>query len=350
MIKIELGFIEKKNKPNAIQHLIVNHLYTLLFMIMLLKKIINTIALTLSSMALLAQTPSFEVVPLGVKGGTDERNLSSYLLAPTGTTQYIALDAGTIYAGLEKAVAQKTFKITAPQALRQYIKGYFISHAHLDHVSGLIINSPGDSAKTVYATQDCMTMMQNHYFNDKTWVNFGDSGVGFPLKKYHFETLIPEREIPVTNTEMTVKAFTLSHIHPYQSTAFLVKSQDSYALYLGDTGPDALEKGHNLQNLWKNIAPLIQSKQLKGIFIEVSFPNEQPDKLLFGHLTPNWLMQEMQVLADLAGKEAVKGLNIIVTHIKPPLSSEKKIIQQLKQNNPLGLKLIFPQQGKRFNL
>jgi 3',5'-cyclic-nucleotide phosphodiesterase len=26
-------------------------------------------------------------------------------------------------------------------------KGYFISHAHLDHVSGLIINSPADVAK-----------------------------------------------------------------------------------------------------------------------------------------------------------------------------------------------------------
>jgi cAMP phosphodiesterase len=43
--------------------------------------------------------------------------------------------------------------------------GYFISHAHLDHVSGLIINSPADVAKTVYAAAKCMDMMENHYFN-----------------------------------------------------------------------------------------------------------------------------------------------------------------------------------------
>ena len=31
------------------------------------------------------------------------------------------------------------------------IKGYLISHAHLDHLAGLIIASPDDSNKTIYA-------------------------------------------------------------------------------------------------------------------------------------------------------------------------------------------------------
>jgi 3',5'-cyclic-nucleotide phosphodiesterase len=61
-------------------------------------------------------------------------------------------------------------------------KGYFISHAHLDHVSGLIINSPADVAKTVYAAAKCMDMMENHYFNGETWANFGDEGEGYQLK------------------------------------------------------------------------------------------------------------------------------------------------------------------------
>ncbi len=42
------------------------------------------------------QAPAFTVVPLGVKGGLDESNLSSYLVAAGGTDEYIALDAGTL--------------------------------------------------------------------------------------------------------------------------------------------------------------------------------------------------------------------------------------------------------------
>ena len=296
------------------------------------------------------QKASFQIVPLGIKGGIDEKNLSAYLLTPANTKDFICLDAGTVNAGIEKAIENKVFKVSTSEVLRKYIKGYLISHAHLDHVSGLIINSPVDSSKTVYATTKCMEMMKNHYFNDQTWANFGDAGVGFPLKKYHFQTLNLSEETPITNTTMTVKAFPLSHVNPFESTAFLIKNGEDYALYLGDTGPDAVEKSTNLRDLWTAIVPLIKSKQLKGIFIEVSFPNEQPDKFLFGHLTPNYLMQEMHVLEELAGKNTLKGFKIIITHLKPPTKNIIKIKEQIKNQNDLGLKIIFPEQGKRFEL
>lgn len=294
--------------------------------------------------------PVFEVVPLGVYGGIDERNLSAYLVAPTNTQEYICLDAGTIHAGIEKAIEKQTFKVTSNIVLRQYIKGYFISHAHLDHVSGLIINSPADSTKTIYATASPMKMMQDHYFNDITWANFGDSGIGKPLKKYHFEVLYYGKTIPVSNTSMTVQAFPLSHVHPYESTAFLIKKEKNALLYLGDTGPDAVEKSKNLENLWKTIAPMIQKQELKAIFIEVSFPNEQPDAFLFGHLTPQHLLQEMKVLASLTSKEALQKCKIIITHLKPPSKSIQKIKEQLAAPNELGLTFIFPEQGVKMEL
>lgn len=296
------------------------------------------------------QKSSFQVVPLGIKGGIDEKNLSAYLLAPANTKDFICLDAGTVNAGIEKAIENKVFKVSTSEVLRKYIKGYLISHAHLDHVSGLIINSPADSSKTVYATQKCMEMMENHYFNDQTWANFGDKGVGFPLKKYHFQTLNTGEEVPISNTKMTVKAFSLSHVNPFESTAFLIKSEESYALYLGDTGPDSVEKSDKLKELWTAVAPLVQKNQLKGIFIEVSFPNEQPDQFLFGHLTPNYLMKELHVLEDLAGKNSLKNFKIIITHLKPPAKNIIKIKEQLKKQNDLGLKIIYPEQGKRFEL
>lgn len=296
------------------------------------------------------QKAAFQIIPLGVKGGIDEKNLSAYLIAPTDTKDYICLDAGTLNAGIEKAIEKKTFKVSTSEVLRKYIKGYLISHAHLDHVSGLIINSPADSSKTVYATNKCMEMMENHYFNDQTWANFGDAGVGFPLKKYHFQTLNTGKETPLTNTTMTVKAFPLSHVNPFESTAFLIKNGEDYALYLGDTGPDAVEKSTDLHDLWSAIAPLVKTKQLKGILIEVSFPNEQPDQFLFGHLTPNHLMKELHSLEELAGKDSLQGFKIIITHLKPPTKNITKIKEQLKTQNDLGLKIIYPEQGKRIEL
>lgn len=304
----------------------------------------------LFSLSVFAQKSSFEVVPLGVYGGSDERNLSAYLVAPIGTKEYVCLDAGTIHAGIEKAIEKGTFSETSSTILRQYIKGYCISHAHLDHVSGLIINSPADSTKTVYAISSCMEKMQNHYFNDQTWANFGDAGLGKPLKKYHFETLTFGKIIPISNTTMTVQAFPLSHVNPYESSAFLIKKDNNAILYLGDTGPDAVEKSTNLADLWKAIAPSIQKQELKAIFIEVSFPNEQPDTLLFGHLTPQHLMKEMQVLAAITGKEALQKCKIIITHLKLPITSVEKTKQQLAVPNDLGLTFVFPEQGVRMEL
>ncbi|MGQ7945796.1 MBL fold metallo-hydrolase [Flavobacterium sp. WC2509] len=308
------------------------------------------IILFLLSLPMLAQKTAFKVVPLGVKGGIDETNLSAYLIAPVKTNNYICLDAGTINAGIEKAIENQVFTVSVDEVLRKYIKGYFISHAHLDHVSGLIISSPADSSKTVYATKKCMQMMEEHYFNGKTWANFGDEGPGYQIKKYHFQTLPLEEEVKISNTTMTVKAFPLSHGNPFESTAFLIQNDTNAVLYLGDTGPDAIEKSTDLTELWKAVAPMIIEKQLKGIFIEVSFPNEQPDNALYGHLTPNHLMQELSKLEDFAGKGNLKDLKIIITHRKPPTKNIQKIKEQLKKDNALGVDFVFPEQGRRFDL
>ena len=292
---------------------------------------------------------SFRIVPLGVRGGIDESNLSAYMVAATGTTDYVCFDAGTLHYGIEKAVANKVFSISADLVLKRYIKGYLISHPHLDHVAGLIINSPDDSTKNIYALAGCIETIKTHYFTWQSWANFADEGEAPLLKKYHYEVLSPGNATSIQNTGLTVRAFPLSHSN-LQSTAFLVNNNDAYLLYLGDTGPDQIEKSHNLHSLWQNIGPLIKSKQMKAILIETSFPDEQPDKTLFGHLTPHWLMKEMEHLAGETGKSALKGFNIIVTHAKPPRINIDKIKAQLRAENTLKLNLVFPEQGKALDL
>jgi cAMP phosphodiesterase len=292
---------------------------------------------------------AFKIVPLGVLGGIDESNLSAYMVAPAGSNNYICMDAGTLHYGIEQAVKNKVFTIPAEQVLKQYIKGYFISHSHLDHLAGLVINSPDDSTKNIYAFADCINTLKTHYFTPTSWANFANEGEAPMLKKYTYHPLTPGVETAIENTAMQVMAYPLSHSN-LTSTAFLIKSNNNYLLYLGDTGPDEIEKSHNMHLLWEAIAPLIKSKQLKAIMIEVSFPNEQPDKTLFGHFTPKWLMTEFNELGKLTGTHALKGLNVVVTHVKPPLKNILKLKAQLVASNPLGLNLIFPIQGKALNL
>jgi 3',5'-cyclic-nucleotide phosphodiesterase len=288
---------------------------------------------------------AFSVVPLGIKGGSDESNLSAYLLSAGGSNQYISLDAGTLHAGIRKAIEMKSLKGDVSSILQKNIRAYLISHPHLDHLAGMIINSPDDSNKPIYGLPFCISVIKDKYFSWKSWANFGDAGETPQLKKYHYVEMNAGIAEQIAGTGLTVTPYLLSHSSPYQSTAFLVSAGGSQVLYLGDTGADEVEKSRQLMQLWKTIAPLIRQHSLKAIFIEVSFANDQKKELLFGHLTPALLMQEMKSLASLAGAEHMKNLNIIITHQKPGANRETNIPKELAAANSLGLNLIFPQQG-----
>ena len=287
----------------------------------------------------------FKVIPLGVKGGLDESNLSAYLVAANGNDQYICLDAGTIYKGLELASANQLFKSVNPSSIQQQqIKGYFISHAHLDHTAGLIMNAPNDNAKNLYGLASVLDVFKKNYFTWSAWANFGNEGEAPILYKYKYQNLVPTKEIAIDNTGLFVTPFVLSHVKPYESTAFLVRNQNSYLLYLGDTGADRVEQSEQLATLWKTIAPLVMSKQLKAIFIEVSFDNSVPEKALFGHLTPNLLMEEMTKLNQLSNGQ-LKNTTLYVTHIKPCDGCEIKIKSEIKAANQIGLNISYPLQA-----
>ena len=70
---------------------------------------------------------TYVTIPLGVNGGLTEDNLSSYLLAPKGDTNFIALDAGTLLAGLRQARILESFQgITVPADSPLTLEGWVL--------------------------------------------------------------------------------------------------------------------------------------------------------------------------------------------------------------------------------
>jgi 3',5'-cyclic-nucleotide phosphodiesterase len=307
---------------------------------------------------------SFNVVVLGAHGGPKENNLSGYLLAPEGVHDYIALDAGTLLHGIDLASQKGSFKDIAQNPdsawsfegdlLRNYIKAYLISHAHLDHVAGLVLNSQVDSKKPILGIDSTIDFIRDHLFNWKIWPNFGSEGAK-PIGQYTYQRLRLEQKVPIANIGMSVTPFVLNHPGGYQSTAFLIEASGFSVLYFGDTSPDPLEKKKCIEAVWKKVAGLVREGKLKAVFLECSYSDEK--KGLLGHLDPKYFMEELHQLAsfvDSTNPLALKNFKVIVSHIKETIekgaSSETSIQEELNKLNDLGVDLIFPIQGTRLEL
>lgn len=307
--------------------------------------------------------PVFEIVPLGVYGGLKDGNLSSYLLKTTVSENYAALDGGALVHGLEVAVArQSVHNKNAEELLQKHIPAYLISHAHLDHVIGLVMAQPElKEQQTIMAREETMQALEKNVFNWSVWGNFGDAGEPPYLNYQHYQTIPLLEWVAIPNTDLYVKTFPLSH-GAMASSAFLIRYKNEYVLYFGDTGADSIEKSTNIENIWKEVAPLIRNKQLHAILLECSFLNSQPDDKLFGHLKPDLFMSELRQLAAIVNpqdsQKSLLGLPIVVTHVKPRLvdfsnsgeDTRTQVISELSQQNDIGVELIKPVQGRMLSL
>lgn len=300
----------------------------------------------------------FDVTVLGARGGIEDGNLSAFMIAPHGDRRAVTCDAGSLVNGLRVAEARGTLKSAdipadspytpVGHALAEDLKGYLISHAHMDHLAGIVIASPDDSKKPIYGLASVNERISRNYFNWEAWPNFATIGKEPRLGKYELVDLAPAAKTELKGTAMQVTAFPLSH-GGTESTAFMLESGEDVVLCLGDTGPDEVEKGTALKTLWEAAAPALRDGRLKGLIIEVSYANAQPDNLLFGHLTPNWLLKSLRDLEALAGKGSLKDIPVVISHVKYSLKKgdtpQQIIARELEAGNELGVRFVIPEQG-----
>lgn len=92
---------------------------------------------------------------------------------------------------------------------------------------------------------------------------------------------------------------------PVDSTAYFVRDVLTHreVLMFGDVEPDSVAIAPRMARIWAEAAPKIASGVLSGMFVECSYDDSQSDAVLFGHMAPRHLIDELRNLAEMVSEE-----------------------------------------------
>ena len=327
--------------------------------------------------------PSNEIVCLGAYGGIDLSNLSSWLIRVEGV-DYL-FDAGSPLNGIQ---AYNSNHCTDAIDIKE-INSIFISHAHLDHIAGLIIMSPmliGGHTFPIVGFPQVTNCIKQCIFNQSIWPNIFTTG-----KKDAFEPIFAFKNgnydqtmgaliydaptittwmFPITHADYGK----LEHTERAFSTCFIVqpKKQNNVAfVYFGDVSlsidpylpedPDQ-EPYRQIQKVLHYTRQICHAHTKVHVFLECAFSSHQPTNLLVGHINTLQFIKIVQEFADTIPKSEI---NFFVTHRKPDfqngafnlvelnlieselsnLTSVSKILGNIRNN----VHIIFPEQGMSWN-
>lgn len=261
----------------------------------------------------------------------------------------------------------------AAHITRTLVETYLITHPHLDHIAGFVVNTAallGNRPKYLAGLPSTIDAFSKHIFNHIIWPNLSTENDGYKLVSYVRLTDGGDAELGVGETTgyrelcdgLLVKAWGVSHGHSmqknnhrgsnagtgsrsssqveasprrhasvalsvartgsrtslsaddsqgvdspekkvpivYDSSAFFIRdaATGKEILMFGDVEPDSVSESARNKIVWQDAAPKIIAGNLKAIFIECSWTDDQPDDRLYGHLTPKHLIEEMMSLAN----------------------------------------------------
>ena len=245
-----------------------------------------------------AQAPAFDVVVLGGDWAVSPRTTSSFLIIPRRRRHAgIALDAGTLPRrnprGTREGARSRTCVSTTRgddltpegRVLQHYIRRRLVTHAHLDHVTGLILNSTDDTRRnTIVAlprrSTSCTARLQLEALGE-----LHHRGTAPALSRHTLQPLASGRARRSRNeiSRHGVSAEPRRNVQSRRRSSS--KRRPKNLLYLGDTGPDAVKGRPSARALWTQVAPLRCAKKLRAIFLRRRIRATVRTQA-HGHLTP----------------------------------------------------------------
>ncbi|KIK95855.1 hypothetical protein PAXRUDRAFT_350984 [Paxillus rubicundulus Ve08.2h10] len=347
--------------------------------------------------------PAFDIIVVGSGGGLDETNLSGYLVKPSNTSWddgIIALEAGSGHGALrhimkrnpnifgEQPPDEDPSKKTTPSTVYSNVKCFLLTHAHLDHISSLVISAGtfGGCSKRIYGSPQTLKDLET-IFNDRVWPRLATYDETNPLFRLVYHAIHADGKYKTVFPDIAVRSMTISHgkneLGCYESSCFFVKHlpTEHEFVFFGDVEPDSIAIQPRNITVWRAAAPKIPH-DLSAVFIECSYPTGRPNELLWGHLSPDHVVQEMislatevvlarrlpgagdrlrprkkqkgNPLAPEALHGALNGLRVYIMHCKENFNTERPInhvigdqCRELLAPHNLGLELLTADQGMK---
>lgn len=265
---------------------------------------------------------------------------------------------------------------------------FLITHAHLDHISSLVLSAGtmGGGRKYIYGSPQTLKDLET-IFSGRIWPKLAGYDEDDPLFRLVYRALNADGKYKSVSQDVSVRNMTVSHGESdsggvYESSCFFVKhipSQHEF-IFFGDVEPDSISLKPRNVDVWRAAAPKIPHR-LSVIFIECSYPAGRPTETLYGHLSPDHLVQEMLNLAaevvlarssskkrgvrvrkrqkrDVTSPEALYGalggLRVYLTHCKETFSSDRPInylirdqCRDLLKPHNLGVEILTADQGMK---
>lgn len=219
----------------------------------------------------------------------------SFLLNDT-----VLLDAGSVTSSLSIEEQEK-------------ISDILITHSHLDHIKDILFLADNLAGRkktpiNIVGTDEILYIIQGTFLNNTVWPDFTlIPTINEPVLKFkHIQT---EESIKIDH--LTVKAVDVNHT--VKGVGYFVSDGGGTFMHSGDTGPT--------DRIWQ-IAN--ETKDLKAVFVETSFPNEL-ERLadISKHLTPRLLKEELKKLDRT-------DIPIYIIHMKPQyIDTLKKEITEI---------------------
>lgn len=144
------------------------------------------------------------------------------------------------------------------------------------------------------------------------------------------------------NRDMSVCSMAVTHGltktgSVYESAVYFLRNNmtERELLFFGDVEPDSISSKPQTINVWKAAAPKIPHT-LASIFIECSWTSDRPDNLLFGHLNPVHLVDELVALAleVYKVKNDLQSTPVVIAEGRAVLDTRAR---KRKKLNPISL-------------